>query len=246
MYQPFKNYFVGLSPTDSTVDFYFRINALADIEGTYLDYGAGRASWFEEDPVEQRRLLRHMRGKFAEVIAADIDPVVKENRSADRTVIIQDNRLPLEDESVDVIVADYVLEHVAFPAEFAAEVTRVLKPGGWFCARTPHKLHYIALGEKIIPDRLESSVLSSAQPERKAIDIFPKTYLMNTLGEVALAFPGWKNQSFCRRGDPAYYFGSRLIYQVINFFHRVMPAPFSGNIFVFVQKPGDLSLVFHT
>ncbi|MGI3212200.1 class I SAM-dependent methyltransferase [Roseovarius tibetensis] len=237
MYQPFDKHFAGLSPTDGTVDFYFRVNALADPAGTYLDYGAGRAGWFEDDPIAPRRALRSMKGKFAKVIAADIDPVVMENRSADRTVMISEDRVELEDESADVIVADYVIEHIADPGAFAGEISRLLRPGGWFCARTPHRAHYIALAERIIPERIEGRVLGTAQPGRKAMDVFPKTYRMNTLVDIAAAFPGWTNRSFCRRCDPAYFFGSRPIYQIADFMHRVMPAPFCGNIFVFLQKP---------
>lgn len=237
VYRPFENHFAGLSPTDGTMDFYLRVNALANSTGTYLDLGAGRAAWFEDDPIPTRRELRSMRGKFASVIAADIDPIVLENRSADQTVIISNNRVPLDDESVDVIVADYVIEHVATPQAFADEISRLLKPGGWFCARTPHKAHYIALADRIIPERMEGRVLGRAQPGRKAIDVFPKVYRMNTLFDIDSAFSGWTNRSFCRRGDPAYFFGSRPVYHAADFIHRVMPTAFSGNIFAFLQKP---------
>lgn len=239
MYEPFIDYFTSLSPSDGTVDFYFRINTLNNSSGIYLDYGAGRAGWFEDDPIESRRTLRCMLGKFAEVIAVDIDPVVTKNKSVDRTIMINGNHIPLDDESVDVIVADYVIEHIHSPKAFADEISRLLKPGGWFCARTPHKAHYVAIAERLMPKFLENYVLQSAQPGRKAVDVFPKTYKMNTLRDITLAFPGWNNQSFCRRSDPAYYFGSRPIFNIADFLHRAMPAPFSGNLFVFLQKPSN-------
>ena len=231
--------FCNISSGDGTVDFYFRVNALADPAATYLDYGAGRAAWYEDDKVPARRALRHMQGKFSEVIAADIDPVVMQNNSADRSLMIENDRIDLPDESVDVIVADYVIEHIPDPAAFAAEVTRLLKPGGWFCARTPHKRHYVALAERVIPERLEDKALHASQPGRKEADVFPKTYLMNTLPDIRAAFPGWSDRSFCRRTDPAYYFGSKPLFHVADFVHRVMPKAFSGNIFVFMQKPNN-------
>lgn len=238
MYDPFVKHFGGFSPNDGTIDFYLRVNQLADPKATYLDYGAGRAAWFEENDNLALRNLRLMRGKFAEVICVDIDPVVAENRSADRTLQMNPDRVPLDDQSVDVIVADFVIEHVNSPEAFAAEVDRLLKPGGWFCARTPHKAHYIALAERLMTGGLEKTVLRRAQPGRNEKDVFEKTYLMNTLKSIRATFPGYEDHSFCRRCDPAYYFGNRAVYEFADFVHRMMPVPFSGNIFVFMRKPG--------
>lgn len=237
MYLPNKHHFGGFSSTDGTVDFYLRINSLKNLKSIYLDYGAGRAAWFEDDHNDVRRSLRSMKGKFAEVIAADVDPVVMENNSADRCLMIEDNRIDLPTASIDVIVADYVIEHIMDPQSFAAEINRLLKPGGWFCARTPHKWHYVALAERMMPSKLGSKLLHFAQPKRKEADVFDKTYKMNTLADIGTAFTGWKDCSFCRRADPAYYFGSRTLYVIADFVHRLMPAAFSGNLFVFLQKP---------
>ncbi|PZU59609.1 MAG: hypothetical protein DI547_06450 [Sphingobium sp.] len=52
---------------------------------------------------------------------------------------IEGEALPLADDSVDVVTACEVLEHFEyFPANFVAEVTRVLKPGGLLCITVPN------------------------------------------------------------------------------------------------------------
>lgn len=237
MYEPGKAYFGGFLPNDGTVDFYTRVNSLAHSGAVFLDYGAGRSAWVEEDDNPIRHALRTMQGKFGKVIAADVDPVVMGNPTADQCMIITNNKLPLENESVDVIVADYVIEHIDDPNAFAAEISRLLKPGGWFCARTPHRMHYVSLAARLIPQRLEDGLMRYAQPKRKSEDIFPKRYRLNSLGDIAAAFPGWHNQSFCIRTHPAYYFGSRALFYIMALFHHLMPAQFSGNLFVFIQKP---------
>jgi len=96
MYKPFADYFQGYSPNDGTIDFYQRINALAQPDLVFLDYGAGRGAWFEDSDNEVLRSLRHMQRKFAEVIGADVDPIVMENRSVDRTLVIKDDRVQLQ------------------------------------------------------------------------------------------------------------------------------------------------------
>lgn len=47
-------------------------------------------------------------------------------------VLCDAHRLPFRDNSVDVVYAAAVYEHLAFPQLAASEVARVLKPGGYF------------------------------------------------------------------------------------------------------------------
>jgi len=236
MFRPFEHHFGGLGPNDGSVDFYLRVGSLAGERKTLLDLGAGRAAWFEDDMSSIRRDVRHMQGKFGKVIAADVDPVVLTNRASNRQILAGNGRVPLDDGSVDVIVSDYVLEHVADPAALVAEVDRLLVPGGWFCARTPHRVNYVVLASRAMGGRLGDRMVSAAQPTRKDEDVFPKAYRLNTMRDLADYFPGYKNRSFLRRADPAYFFGRKWIYGMMDFVHRVMPAAFSGNIFVFLQK----------
>lgn len=236
-YKPNDQKFRKLSEADGTVDFYLRIGTLADTSKTLLDFGAGRGAWFEDDDNELRRSLRVMKQRFGEVIAADIDEAVSENRSSDKNLLMQGSRVPLEDSSVDVIVADYVLEHIPDANAFKDEVDRLLKPGGWLCARTPHKLCYISLLARIMQGPMEDFVMKYVQPDRRDVDIFPKAYRLNSMKEIASRFEGWGNFSYLRRSDPAYYFGRKSIYVLSDFAHRIMPRVFSGNIVVFLQKP---------
>jgi uncharacterized protein YbaR (Trm112 family) len=46
-------------------------------------------------------------------------------------------RLPLQDGSVDAVITQGVLEHVRHPEQAAAEIWRVLRPGGWTYHETP-------------------------------------------------------------------------------------------------------------
>ncbi|MBT5110494.1 MAG: methyltransferase domain-containing protein [Rhodospirillaceae bacterium] len=48
--------------------------------------------------------------------------------------------LPVADQSVDILIATAVIEHVANPRQFAAEARRVLRPGGLALMTTPTPL----------------------------------------------------------------------------------------------------------
>lgn len=171
------------------------------------------------------------------MIAADVDPIVMENRSSDRNVMIVNGRVPLKDGSVDMIVSDYVLEHIDDVAGFVAEVDRLLKPGGLFCARIPHKFNYVALAASFMPEWLEGWLLSLPQPSRKSKDVFLKVYRLNTLAEIRTAFPDHADSSFVYRSEPSYTFGSKVIYSMMDVCHRFLPVAISGNIFIFLRKP---------
>lgn len=78
----------GFSHVDGNVDFYGRVNALLAPDMTIVDFGAGRGKDATDDPVAYRRGLRNLRGKVAEVVGVDTDPVVLTNVSLDRAIVI--------------------------------------------------------------------------------------------------------------------------------------------------------------
>lgn len=234
-YKPEDQYLGGYSPNDGTIEFYGRIKACARPEHTVLDLGAGRAAWFEDDTCEYRKQTQMLKGFVAEVIAADIDKVVLENRSSDRNLLITE-KIPLPDSSVDIIIADYVLEHIQNPEEFVSEVLRILRPKGLFCARTPHKYGYVAIGARLVPNRKHSDYLKSLQPERKSRDVFPTAYKLNTISSIRRSFKELNNFSYIFQADPSYYFGRKLVYKLLKLAHKLSPSWLSGNIFVFLKR----------
>jgi SAM-dependent methyltransferase len=121
------------------------------------------------------------KGEVAEVVGADIDPIVLTNKELDRAYVIEGDKLPFPDSSFDVIFSDYVLEHVERPGPFLAEVHRVLKPGCSFFFRTPNIYHYVALISCITPHRLHTTVANFMRslPEN-AHEPWPTFYRLNS------------------------------------------------------------------
>jgi SAM-dependent methyltransferase len=61
----------------------------------------------------------------------DIDEVVLDNPYLDHAEVIHpDSPLPYPDNRFDLVVAQWVFEHVADPNHVAHELLRVVKPGG--------------------------------------------------------------------------------------------------------------------
>lgn len=235
-YTPEASMLGGYLPLDGTVEFYGRIRSALREEHVVVDLGAGRASWTSEDPCETRRNLRLIKPLVSKVIGVDIDPVVLTNTTTHENHVMENDRIPLPDGSADVIIADYVLEHIQDPMRFHAEVDRVLRPGGYFFARTPHKFQYEAIAARLIKNKYHTKVLAKAQPDRKPEDVFPTCFRLNTLKTVRQTFKGFHDFSYLYFSEPGYYFGNRLVFTFQSFLNKVLPRIFVANLFVFMQK----------
>lgn len=179
----------GFSRVDGTVQFWQRVGALIGPQSVVLDFGAGRGAKQSEDLVSYRRGLLSLKGRVRDLIGVDVDPVVITNEALDRAfVITPDGELPIPDQSIDVVVSDFVFEHIQDPAMAARELDRVLKPGGWICARTPNRHGYIALGNRLIPDSLHARIIRSAQDAREEKDVFPAVYRLNSTSASGSTF----------------------------------------------------------
>lgn len=215
---------------------------LADIitpDSVVLDFGAGRGVHTNETGHMAR--ISNLRGRVRKVIGVDPDPGVFENPWLDDAVTIEPGKpVPLPDGSVDVVISLSVLEHVRNPAFAAAEISRVLKPGGWFCAYTPNKYGYPALCARLIPNSLHGRLVQMAIPStgRTLEDAFPTVYRMNTVAAIRRYFPapGFSDYSFIFNGYPGYNFGHLPIALVWWLLMWLLPTRFGQVLFVFVKK----------
>lgn len=229
----------GFTSADGTVEFYQRVNALIERHFTVLDFGAGRGAWYDEDVGHYRRKLRTIRGKVRSVVGCDVDRAVLQNGSLDDAVLLDGSGvLPFDDSSFNLVVADYVLEHISDPAAFSKELDRILAPGGWFCARTPNKYGYTALTTRIIPNKYHSRILRFVQPSRREVDVFPTVFKINSASDLEQFFPKQYYEHFSYRYEvePAYHFDSRLIYAFCLFLNRLLPDVMKSTMMVFLRK----------
>lgn len=228
----------GYARDDSGVQFYLRISSLVKDSSVVLDLGAGRGALMEGAESFPLSLAR-LRGRVARVYGCDVDPVVMSNRFLDEARLIgADGALPFSDESFDLIFCDWVIEHVEDVNAFVSEIGRVLKPGGWFCARTPNRWGYVAVGARIVPEAMHHAVLKRVWPARQEQDVFPKFYRLNTLRAIGRAFDerAWTNCSYSCASTTTYSGGSALLYTLIDLYQYGLPKTFDTNLMVFVQK----------
>lgn len=229
----------GYTSVDGTIEFYARINSIIDETMTVLDFGAGRAAWNEDDPCAYRKSLRNMKSKVKKVVGCDVDEAIYQNNSVDEQVIIEiGKKLPFENEQFDLIICDYTFEHVANPDEVSEEFSRILKPGGWICARTPNKYSYISILTRLIKNSFHTNILKYAQPDRKEIDVFPTTFKLNTIRHISRYFDknNFTNLTYRYEAEPSYYFNNKFIFFIMMALNKLSPSVMKSNLFIFLKK----------
>ncbi|HKR41463.1 MAG TPA: class I SAM-dependent methyltransferase [Paraburkholderia sp.] len=229
----------GFTKLDGTVRFYSFVKAIM-LRGNaraVLDYGAGRgAFWYETHSIFKRQ-LQDLRLAGAVVTACDIDEAVLEHPCSDRQIVLRpDERLPFGDQEFDVIVSDFTFEHLSNPDQTCAELLRVLRPGGFICARTPNKFGYVKLLTQLVPNGRHAQVLKRVQPGRRGGDVFPTLYKLNSVRDVKKHFPGCGVYHYVDSAEPAYFFGREWIYRSFLLLHKVLPERWGTSICFFIQR----------
>lgn len=145
-------------------------------DSSVLDLGCGRGGVVE-------LFWRQVR------VAAGLDPdapSLTEHRAPGMPVIRGvGERLPFVDESFDLIVSVWVLEHLRHPQDTFAEIRRVLRPHGHFVFVTPNMRNPLMLMNRLgkaLPG-LQRRVVPRLYGREEA-DTFPVQYRANTLGAI--------------------------------------------------------------
>jgi SAM-dependent methyltransferase len=230
----------GFTRRDGSVQFYVRIHALLAAmpqRPVIVDFGAGRGAQFDVAAPMHRQLM-DLRGHAESVIGVDVDKAVLNNPFVTRAHVVSPGvRLPVEDSSVDLVIADHVFEHLTEPSRVATELTRILRDGGWICARTPNKWGYIAVGARLVPNRLHSRLLRSIQPTRESQDVFPTEYRLNTWNSIAEHFPSHRYEQIILgwTPEPAYGGSSRFVTAMFEGLGRVTPERFMPVLLIFLR-----------
>lgn len=232
-----ESQFGGFTNIDGTVIFYSRINSLIDKDDIVVDIGCGRGA-YGDDSIRYRRNLRILKDKCKKVIGLDIDPRAASNPFINEFYLIGNETWPLESESVNLCLCDYVLEHLSNPDAFFQECYRILKPGGYLCIRTSNQLSYFGLITKILPERMHSPVLSISKDHLSEIDKFKVNFRCNSVSKIKgmLKKYHFHHVVFGYDAEPG-YLGFSIIFYWLGVLHqRYAPGLLKVGIFAFARK----------
>jgi len=175
-------------------------------------------------------------GQVALAIGADPDhaSLVEHRAPAVRRVVGSMEGLPFPDESFDLVLCSWVLEHLARPEGAFAKVARVLqspdpatgRPGGHFVFLAPNAWHPLTWANRLLGHLGDRQArLVRRLYARAEADTFPVLYRANTRRRIAqLAREvGLTPVSFQFVGDPSYLAFNELLYRLAVLAERLTP-----------------------
>ncbi|MCX5891143.1 MAG: methyltransferase domain-containing protein [Deltaproteobacteria bacterium] len=235
IYYP-ESSFGGFTDLDGTIAFYNRVNALLGPDAVVLNVGCGRGA-YGDDPVPLRRQLLILKGKVKKVIGIDVDPAARDNPFVDEFHLVTNEPWPVADAAVDLILGDFVMEHIAAPEAFFAQCRRVLQDGGYLCLRTANRWSYVGLISRLIPNKFHRRVLARAKADIKAEDVFPTYYRANSIRKLRnlLDEYGFHHAVYGYEAEPSYLSFSRLAYFLGVLHQKLAPGFLRTAIFVFAR-----------
>jgi SAM-dependent methyltransferase len=156
-------------------------------------------------------------------------------------------QLAVRDSSVDIVISRSVMEHLAEPAKFYAEVYRILKPAGTFLFLTPNLWDYASLISCAIPNRWHPTIVKAVEG-RSEDDTFPTYYRTNTVGAIRRLGQehGLHVDEIRHLGQyPSYLMFSRLTFLAGTAYQKVIGAvpmlhPLQGWILAVLRKPNPV------
>ncbi len=153
--------------------------------------------------------------------------------------------IPLDAQSVDIIMARSVMEHIVDPAGVYAEFMRVLRPGGQLVFLTANLWDYASIIATLVPNRFHPWIVARTEG-RDEKDTFPIAYRTNTRQSIDkwAGRTGFEMVSFRYLGQyPSYFMFNGLLFLLGTGYAKLI-AKFSalhwlqGWILATLRKPG--------
>ena len=175
-----------------------------------LDVGCGNGNY----------LIDENRSEIAWAVGIDANKnSVKKNQCLDEIVISDIENLPFKDNSFDIVLSLWVLEHLGNPKLAFSEIKRVLKKGGKFLFVTPN---YKFLPLKIGKIKSMNHFLNRLLFGRIEEDVFPTFYRSNNLSQIKKLVKGkFKIIILKTNYDPSYTSFNSFSFYLTNFINSV-------------------------
>lgn len=159
-----------------------------------LDAGAGDGGY-----------IHLLKGRIKKIIGVDThQELLAKNSSVDEKIIADLEHVPVPDHSVDVITAEFVLEHLERPLAVFQEWRRLLKPGGVVIALTPNRNNPIMFLSRLTPTWFHQ--LLKRRLLKKPEHVHHAYYRANTVAQLQrlCSASGLKLKTVVRSGNPEY------------------------------------------
>lgn len=215
--QHYREEFKCMVPSwdDTMIIFHRLFGSVVKPESRLLDLGCGRGNVIIDD----------YRASLKEAIGIDADQnAVEGNTKLDRIEIGNIEKLPFQDGYFDLVISQWVIEHLEHPEVVFAECHRVLKPGGYFLFVTPYAYSSILIIKRVFGTSLTKKILKHVYG-REEQDCFETMYRANTAPDLKrfLTNAGFVEVSLIANVDPSYWAFNRMCFYISSWLARMFP-----------------------
>ncbi len=202
----------------TTLEVYDEIlDSLCSGDRLLLDAGCGKKSW-----------VHKYSGKFKYSAGMDISSeAIRHNRGFNALVSGDAANLPFKDGAFDVVVSQWMIEHVDRIDEVVKEFHRVLKKDGSLVVVTNSRYHPMMFLSSILPTKFRDWLKKKIFPPYIDEDTFPTYYRFNSLGRIdaLLSKYGFEKQFSSYTGAPFFLF-HKFLFKLSEIYERVTDLKF--------------------
>lgn len=168
---------------------------------------------------------RHGLGRQLEergtVVALDPDTQALDRNAVAEKIAGDGQRLPFDDDAVDLVFSEYVFEHLPDPEAALAEIDRVLRPGGSFVVLVPNPDHYYARLADLTPFWFHRLWFRIQGVEDHEEDRYPTQYDWGTYADIT-GVERWELERFASFPGPTSYTRVLPVHALFALFDRAM------------------------
>jgi ubiquinone/menaquinone biosynthesis C-methylase UbiE len=171
-------------------------------------------------------LLGRKRGRLqeleADAVGIDIDcQSLATNRSVGHRLCASCYSLPLQDNSVDIVVCRWVFEHLEHPEQAMQEFARVLRKGGFLYVKTPNLFNYAMVVSWLTPTAFHNAFLAKSGM-RENTPTFYRANTTQTLNRLAAQTGFTVTRLECRPYSFMYYAFNRELFLLMKALSRLV------------------------
>jgi SAM-dependent methyltransferase len=178
-----------------------------------LDAGCGEGGVFSKSELNKKSKRKVLMG---------IDLGKSKNLYVDKKYFGSLDKLPFKDNCFDIIVCEWVAEHLEYSESVFTEFSRVLKKGGHLVLFTPNVLNPLVFFSKIISSKLKDAILTRFLHKRED-DLFPVFLRCNSVRKIRkLAKKTNFNNEFTKTYyNPEYFIFNKTLLKFVIYLDRL-------------------------
>lgn len=211
----FRQQYRKLSPKwrDSLQIYKGFIEEITNAETYLLDVGCGHGDF-----------LQSILKKTPNTYGLDPDADALSNNSLIKNKVLGEvENIPFKNNFFDLVLMEWVLEHLTDPRQAFREIYRVLKPGGKVVFITPNVWNYNVWIIRAIPHCFHA-FLTRKLYGRQDGDTYPVQYKINSGGKIKkiMEATGFSKVVLVTNGDPSYISFNKPLFAFARFLEKIL------------------------